>query len=264
MSDNPYVEQLRGLLERPHEPKWFRHMHNLKGEWPEMWEAIMNLAYPPSGSDSNYPFGDPDASKWADEFMRLLGMGVLRFSHDTMLGWFANAIETGYMLHRDEIAPTIKKLQLDLHEAQRRLAENELSGVAPIAELDPGPVSDDLSSSIANAIEWALYGEPHITSRIVDGDQMETVNRVTDRVMETLARVQAEQADAVTQGYLDYIDNAIRNWRQIARKDPDKGEVEPDLHRAAPYYVDAFQSVRVSLFGDLLPVEEDAEGDNGE
>lgn len=205
MSDNPYVEQLRGLLERPHEPKWFRHMHNLKGEWPEMWEAIMNLAYPPSGSDSNYPFGDPDASKWADEFMRLLGMGVLRFSHDTMLGWFANAIETGYMLHRDEIAPTIKKLQLDLHEAQGRLAENELSGP------------------------------------------------------------EAEQADAVAQGYLDYIDKAIRNWRQIARKDPDKGEVEPDLHRAAPYYVDAFQSVRVSLFGDLLPVEEDAEeGDNGE
>ncbi|RLI54444.1 MAG: hypothetical protein DRP09_13045 [Candidatus Thorarchaeota archaeon] len=45
------------------------------------------------------------------------------------------------------------------------------------------------------------------------------------------------------QAYLDY---AIRHWRKARSKG----------NRVAKYYVDAFQSVRVSLFGKLLPKEE--------
>jgi len=46
----------------------------------------------------------------------------------------------------------------------------------------------------------------------------------------------------------DYLDGAIRNWRKI------RDESVVDSH-IAPYYVDAFQSVRVSLFGEMLPKE---------
>ena len=45
-----------------------------------------------------------------------------------------------------------------------------------------------------------------------------------------------------------YLDDAITFWR-IKR---DK-ENEP----LAPAYIDAFQSVRISLFGELLPVKEE-------
>lgn len=46
-----------------------------------------------------------------------------------------------------------------------------------------------------------------------------------------------------------YLDGAIRNWRKKREKEPEKKEM-------ASHYVDAFQSVRVSLFGELLPPEE--------
>lgn len=46
---------------------------------------------------------------------------------------------------------------------------------------------------------------------------------------------------------LEYLDNAIRYWRSV--KDA-RGHLDEDL---AVYYIDAFQSVRLSLFGELLP-----------
>jgi hypothetical protein len=46
-----------------------------------------------------------------------------------------------------------------------------------------------------------------------------------------------------------YLDNAIRKWRKIL-----KDETHEHNHMAI-YYCDAFQSVRVSLFGELLPKE---------
>lgn len=52
---------------------------------------------------------------------------------------------------------------------------------------------------------------------------------------------------------LAYLDNAIRKWREN-RDDAIEGWANPDLIRAEAY-VDAFQSVRLSLFGELLPVE---------
>ena len=44
----------------------------------------------------------------------------------------------------------------------------------------------------------------------------------------------------------NYLDTAIRRWRKSA----DSIEVG-----YAQYYIDAFQSVRVSLFGELLPLD---------
>jgi hypothetical protein len=48
----------------------------------------------------------------------------------------------------------------------------------------------------------------------------------------------------------EYLDNAINHWRMI--RDLDSGT---DEHEAAVYYIDAFQSVRASLFGELLSIE---------
>lgn len=44
-----------------------------------------------------------------------------------------------------------------------------------------------------------------------------------------------------------FLDHAITHWRD-QRDDP-----ESQFHDIAIYYVDAFQSVRMSLFGELLP-----------
>ncbi len=49
-------------------------------------------------------------------------------------------------------------------------------------------------------------------------------------------------------GIKDYLDDAIRHWR----KKRDNATTDEDKLMAV-CYVDAFQSVRVSVFGELLP-----------
>ena len=49
----------------------------------------------------------------------------------------------------------------------------------------------------------------------------------------------------------DYLDDAIRNWRN--RKEEYNNEENKLI---AMCYIDAFQSVRVSLLGELLPIEQ--------
>jgi len=46
----------------------------------------------------------------------------------------------------------------------------------------------------------------------------------------------------------DYLDMAIRKWRKI-RDDVDSNEEE---RQVSIYYIAAFQSVRMSMFGELL------------
>lgn len=48
----------------------------------------------PAVSDAGYPYGEFNATKWAAEFKRLFPDS----DADLMLGWFANAIMTGYDL----------------------------------------------------------------------------------------------------------------------------------------------------------------------
>lgn len=43
-----------------------------------------------------------------------------------------------------------------------------------------------------------------------------------------------------------YLDNCIRHWRKQKR----------DGNKTAKYYIDAYQSCRLSLFGELLPLED--------
>ena len=47
-----------------------------------------------------------------------------------------------------------------------------------------------------------------------------------------------------------YLDSCIKYWRS----ERDKAETPGDRSRAV-YYVDAFQSVRTSIFGETLPVD---------
>lgn len=47
----------------------------------------------------------------------------------------------------------------------------------------------------------------------------------------------------------DYLDLAIRGWRNVSNNS------DHPSFELAPYYIDAFQSVRLSLLGDLLPLD---------
>ena len=44
----------------------------------------------------------------------------------------------------------------------------------------------------------------------------------------------------------EYLDRCIRYWRQ------------QKTNSEAIYYIDAYQSMRTSIFGELLPIEEEA------
>lgn len=52
---------------------------------------------------------------------------------------------------------------------------------------------------------------------------------------------------------LTYLDGAITKWRLIKHKHSD--DFVPNKLHMAICYIDAFQSVRDSLFGEVLPVE---------
>lgn len=53
---------------------------------------------------------------------------------------------------------------------------------------------------------------------------------------------------------LGYLDNAIKAWRTIRDDDrPPATKARAESIEMAPYYIDAFQSVRTSLFGETLP-----------
>jgi len=54
-----------------------------------------------------------------------------------------------------------------------------------------------------------------------------------------------------------YLDKCIEYWRIKRDTVPADTDIDADEHlefkKMAPYYIDAFQSVRMSLFGELLP-----------
>lgn len=57
---------------------------------------------------AGYPYGEFDAHKWAEEFVRLFPNTV---EEDTMTGWFANAIMTGYdKAHQSDKVISIERL----------------------------------------------------------------------------------------------------------------------------------------------------------
>jgi len=68
-------------------------------------------------------------------------------------------------------------------------------------------------------------------------------------VMTQFIDERAEQEAAFKEDLRIYLDNAITEWRRI-RDTPDHKSAE-----MATYYIDAFQSVRVSMVGGRLPVD---------
>ena len=54
-----------------------------------------------------------------------------------------------------------------------------------------------------------------------------------------------------------YLDGCIEHWRTKRDTDPSDTDADVEEHlklkEMAPYYIDAFQSVRMTLFGELLP-----------
>jgi hypothetical protein len=62
------------------------------------------------------------------------------------------------------------------------------------------------------------------------------------------------ERDQLREQMREYLDEAITSWRAIRN---DENHEHKDL---APYYVDAFQSVRVSMLGTMLPKEGTPDG----
>lgn len=62
----------------------------------------------------------------------------------------------------------------------------------------------------------------------------------------------AETVEFTEEAVKEYLDGAIRLWRQ----EREMAEVS-EARVMFAYYIDAFQSVRTSLFGETLPPEEE-------
>jgi len=50
-----------------------------------------------------------------------------------------------------------------------------------------------------------------------------------------------------------YLDDAIKFWRSARDRKGAMTKDQVDLKSMSPYYIDAYQSVRISLFGETLP-----------
>jgi len=53
-----------------------------------------------------------------------------------------------------------------------------------------------------------------------------------------------------------YLDECIVYWRKTRNKKIKKVPEDMEEFKMSVHYIDAFQSVRTSLFGELLPAEE--------
>lgn len=85
----------------------------------------------------SYPYGEFDASKWAADFMQRFGSRLLSIDETLMIGWFANAIMTGY-----------------------DRAKNEALGASP--ETPQGPTdltAEDIGKAESAAYEMPLEGQ---------------------------------------------------------------------------------------------------------
>ena len=69
--------------------------------------------------DPGYPYGQFDARKWAAEFERIFA--DQRPDEDTMLGWFANAIMTGYDKATNDATPATGPERLNLERLTNAL-----------------------------------------------------------------------------------------------------------------------------------------------
>jgi hypothetical protein len=90
-------------------------------------------------------------------------------------------------------------------------------------------------------------GIPAVTSGILrDGFDKRTELILLDPVYECIEKTSNDLND-FKNTLKSYLDNNIRYWRK-QKKSIDSSQVE-----MASYYVDAYQSVRISTFGELLP-----------
>ena len=84
--------------------------------------------------DPGYPYGEFDAHEWAIEFDRIYPDH--RPDSDTMLGWFANAIMTGYDRGKNEAVAADRATIATLRAALDGLVETAEAVLASDA-LDP-------------------------------------------------------------------------------------------------------------------------------
>jgi hypothetical protein len=97
-----------------------------------------------------------------------------------------------------------------------------------------------------DAIEEAVYTQPIVDVRAIAEQYQHPVQTITAKGDVTFDTSVGGIAPQVIEVYLD---GAIRSWRRIA------DNADHKHFDIAPYYVDAFQSVRLSLLDETLPLD---------
>lgn len=105
-----------------------------------------------------------------------------------------------------------------------------------------------------DAIEESLYLQPTVDVR----SMADSVLRIAEDLSHPLTEIRSQEIQYPTslsslshEIVESYLSGAIRFWRKIA------ANADHKHFDIAPYYVDAYQSVRLSLLGDTLGVEDD-------
>lgn len=164
------------------------------------------------------------------------------------------------MIDLAAVSARMIELEFSIPQADRRDDVPMWEVLAKLAEIDtatPG-LPDAVMAEIHRAKILSNGAYRHIaartTGREVGEDDPAVIGTVAFLQGVTFARA---VADVKGDSLLAYLDDAITKWRgkvkqaeaELERDGSDAGE----NHLIARCYVDAFQSVRTSMFGELLP-----------
>lgn len=118
-------------------------------------------------------------------------------------------------------------------------------------ELDLNSLAKDLASSLAESFRWCSLGVEQLVRETAKAFEIVTSQGMTKAQKEQLDRKIQDMAEPVERipftpdDVKSYLDGAIRYWRSQRGGEGENKSI-------APYYVDAFQSVRTSIFGEML------------
>lgn len=107
-------------------------------------------------------------------------------------------------------------------------------------ELDLNSLAKDLASSLAESFRWCSLGVEQLVRETAKAFEIVTSQGMTKAQKEQLERIPFTPDDVKS-----YLDGAIRYWRSQRGGEGENKSI-------APYYVGAFQSMRTSIFGEML------------
>lgn len=134
--------------------------------------------------------------------------------------------------------------------SQRLRAAFQGEGADPFAHLRRITRLRSEWPALFEAIADVVYDDDPVDLRDLADRLLEDANKRAERMERERQRAQEYELSTMDD-LRTYLDDSIWAWRRIGDDPNDENQ------RIAAYYVDAFQSVRVSLLGDLLPLGDD-------